>query len=101
MRSSAIAAPGFVLSQAVNAVKHVPASGEFDRIGDQVARNQRGLHALGAHGDAVGNGDGVELHRRTTGSANAFLNRPGEFTQTQVARHCFDPGVGNADNGFR
>ena len=32
----------------------VAAHGELDRVGDPIARGQRGLHALVAQGDAVG-----------------------------------------------
>ena len=40
------------------------AHGELDAIGDDLARRQRGLHALMPHGDAVGDGDGAEFARR-------------------------------------
>ncbi len=36
---------------------------ELDRIGNQVAAGQRGLHALVPHGDAVGHRDGGEFAR--------------------------------------
>ena len=37
---------------------------ELDRVGDDLAADQRGLHPGMAHGDAVGHGDGGELARR-------------------------------------
>jgi hypothetical protein len=50
------------------------AHGELDRIGDDLARHQRRLHALVAHGDAVGDGDGAEFARRAAGrAATPFL----------------------------
>jgi hypothetical protein len=66
MRAAAIAAAGMVLSQPHSitiAVEAVAVHREFDRIGDPVARHQRGAHAGRAHRDAVGDGDGVEFDR--------------------------------------
>ena len=40
--------------QADQPVEEVPARDELDRVGDHLARDERGLHALGAHADAVG-----------------------------------------------
>src|SRR5690606_41809570 len=60
-----------------DAVEHVAAGDELDGVGDHVAANQRCLHAFGAHGDAVGDGDGVELHGSTAGGADAFLDLHG------------------------
>ena len=45
------------------------AHGELDGIGDDLARGQRGLHALMPHGDAVGDGDGAEFARRASAAA--------------------------------
>src|SRR5262249_56190829 len=45
----------------------VPAHGQLDGIGDDLARGERGLHALVAHGDAVGDGDGAKLARPAAG----------------------------------
>src|SRR5207247_5083073 len=42
-------------------VEEMPARDELDGIRDDLARDERGLHALGAHRDAVAHGDGVEL----------------------------------------
>ena len=44
-------------------VHAVPADDELDGVGDDVAAGQRGLHAFGAHGLAVGDEESVELHR--------------------------------------
>ena len=49
----------------------VAAHGELDRIGDHLAADQGRLHALVAHGDAVGHGDGGELARRAAGLGDA------------------------------
>ena len=59
--------------QGDDAVEHVAARDELDRIGDDFAADQRRLHAFGAHGDAVADGDGVELHGRAAGGADAAL----------------------------
>ena len=52
------------------------AHGELDGIGDDLARGQRGLHALMPHGDAVGDGDGAEFARRAVGRRRRPASRP-------------------------
>ena len=59
---------------------------------------ERGLHPLGAHRDAVGDRDGVELHRRAAGGADAVLHLLGEAPQVEVAGHRLGPGVRDADD---
>src|SRR5438132_12076125 len=78
-------------------VEQLSAADQFNRIGDQLAAYQRSPHAFGAHGFAVGDGDGVEFHGSAAGGANAFFHFGGEPSQMKVARHGFDPGVGHAD----
>ncbi len=87
-------------ADADEAVEEIAAGNEFDGVGDHFARDQRGLHALRAHRDAVGDGDGVELHRRAAGLANAFLQGLGDFAQMHVAGADLGPGVGDADDGL-
>ncbi len=67
--------------------------GQLDRVGDHLARNQRGAHAGRAHGDAVGDRDGVELDRRAAASANAFGRGRGQVAQVEVAGRDVRPGV--------
>ena len=52
------------------------AHGELDGIGDDLARRQRGLHALMPHGDAVGDGDGAEFARRAVAPPPRPASRP-------------------------
>jgi hypothetical protein len=81
-------------------VEHLPATNQFDGVGDQFAADQRGPHAFRAHGFAVTDGDGVELHRGAASGADAFFHLGGQAPQVKVAGHGFDPGVGHADDGF-
>jgi hypothetical protein len=67
-------------------VQAVAVDGQLDRIGDDLAADQRGAHARGAHGDAVSHRDGVELDRRTAGGAHAGCGVFGQFAQVEVAR---------------
>jgi hypothetical protein len=83
-----------------DAVEEVAAGDEFDRVGDDFAGDERGFHAFGAHGDAIGDGDGVELHRRAAGVADALLDGGGDVAQVKITRPDFRPGVGDADDGF-
>jgi hypothetical protein len=47
--------------------------GQFDRIGDHLTADQRGLHPLMAHRDTVGDGDGVEPARHPAALDHARL----------------------------
>ncbi len=76
------------------------ADGELDGIGDHLAGRQRGLHALMAHGDAVGDGDGAELARRAAGGGHALLHGLGLAHQRDVARRGLVPAGGDADEGL-
>jgi hypothetical protein len=53
---------------------------------------------LRAHGDAVVDRDGVELHGRAAGLANALLDGLGDLAQMEVAGADLGPGVGDADD---
>src|SRR3712207_8288489 len=48
-----------------DAVEHVAAADEFDGIRDQVSADEGRLHALGPHGHAVADCDGVEDRKST------------------------------------
>jgi hypothetical protein len=92
---------GFVAgNQRHNAIEHVAAGDEFDGIGNDLAAYQRGLHSFRAHGDAIADGDGVELHRRAAGFANAARDVHRQFAQMEVAGHGADPRIGDSDNGL-
>ena len=82
------------------AVEGVGAGDEFDGVGDDFAGDERGLHALGAHGDAVVDGDGVELHGGAAGFADALLDGFGDLAEMEVAGADLGPGVGDADDGL-
>ena len=82
------------------AVEAVAAGDEFDAVGDDFAADERGLHALRAHGDAVVDGDGVELHGHAAGLADALLDGFGDLAEMEVAGADLGPGVGDADEGL-
>ena len=58
----------------------------LDRVGDDLATDQRGAHALVTHADPVADGDGAELHREPAGCAHAGLGVLGQLAQCHVAR---------------
>src|SRR5262249_4526943 len=78
-------------------VEELATTDELDGIRDDLAADQRGAHALGAHGLAVGDGDGIELHGSAARGANALFHLSREAAQVKVAGHGFNPGVGHAD----
>ncbi len=83
--------------QADDAVEQVAAHDELDRVGDDLAADQRGLHALGAHRHAVADRHGVELHGRAAGRTDAVLDVFRQPALVVVARHGLDPGRADAD----
>ena len=77
-------------------VEQVPARDQFNRVRDDLAADQGGLHALRAHRDAVGDGDRVVLDGRAPAGANAGFDLLGQSSQVVIAGHHLDPGVGDA-----
>ena len=72
----------------------------FHAVGNHLARNQRVLHAFGAHGHAVRNGGGAEYLGVATGGFDALNGGIGQFLQTAVARGDGAVTVGHAHHGF-
>jgi hypothetical protein len=71
----------------------VRADHELDRVGDHLAGDERGLHALVAHGDAVAHRDGDELPRGTACLVDARLHRLGLRVEGEVAGGRFVPAA--------
>ena len=81
-----------------HAVAQRAAHRELDRIGDHLARDERGPHPLGPHADAVGDDDGVELDRASRPRARIpSFTWAAELPQVHVARRGVGPGVGHRD----
>ena len=66
-------------------------------IGDEVARDERILHADVPHCDAVAHGDGGEEHRRAAGRAHTGLDRFRDFVKVHVAGDDLVEGGHHAD----
>jgi hypothetical protein len=81
-------------------VEKVAAGDQFDRVGDDLPAHQRGFHALGAHRDAVGDRDGVELEGGRAGGPDAVLDALGQAAQVKVAGRELGPGVRDTDERF-
>ena len=82
------------------AIEELAAHDGFDGIGDDFAGDEGVFHALRAHGDAVGDGDGVKDERLATGLGAAFRGGDGELVDVDVAGRDLAPGGGDADLGF-
>jgi hypothetical protein len=96
-------AAGHVLVTAADgheAVEHLAAHHGLDRVGDNLARDERIFHSLGAHGNAIGNGDGVEDESLAAGFGHAFRRRFRELVDVDVAGGDLTPGGGDADLRF-
>ena len=76
------------------------AHGQFDRVGDRIARSEAGAHPFMAHGDAIGHGDGREFTRRAAAVLDADLDGLRLTVERDVARCRFVPAGGNADEGL-
>ena len=70
----------------------------FDAVGDELARRQRIEHAVMAHGDAVVDGDGVELLGDAAGRLDLARDQLAEVLQVHVARHELGEGVDHRDD---
>ena len=80
---------------------HALAEGDqLDGVGDDLAADEGGLHALGAHGYAVADGDGAELEGHAVGGADALLGAVGEAAQVDVAGGDVAGQVGDSDEGL-
>src|SRR5207302_4630352 len=82
-------------------VQQVTARDQLDRVGAPGAADQRGLPALGAHRDAVGDRDRVEFDRRAAAGADALGDLLGELAVVGVAWRQLDPAVRDADERAR
>src|SRR2546427_5410677 len=78
-------------------IEEVAPGDQLDRVRDDFAADERSAHAFRTHGDAVGDGDGVELERSATRGANAFLHMQRQFAEVIIAGADFNPGVRHAD----
>ncbi len=92
---------GFVAcDESHDAVEHVAARDEFDGIGNHFAADEGSFHAFGAHGDAIADGDRVELHGGAARGTDAGLDVNREVAQFVIAVHRLGPGIGDADDGL-
>ena len=76
------------------------AAGGLDRIGDDLAGNQRVFHPLGAHRDAVAHGDRSEELWHPAGITDRCFGSTREGIKTGIARRDGAVRAGDADDGF-
>ena len=72
-------------------VEEMAADNQLDRVGDHLAADKRGLHALGSHRHAVRHRDRVELHGRSASGPDAGLHLLGQAAPRPG--HAFDLGL--------
>src|SRR5690606_25286681 len=72
----------------------------FNAVGDDLARNERVLHAFGAHRHAVGYGGRAEHLRIATGLRDRLNRGIGQLLQATVAGCDGTVTVGNAHHGL-
>ena len=84
--------------QADEAVEVVGVHHQLDRVGDHLARDQRGAHPRRRLRLVVRDGNRVEAERDAAGRGHAVADAVGEPAQAEVARHRPRPGRGDADD---
>ena len=97
----AISAARHVLVAAADrheAIHSLAADDRFNGVGNDFAGNQRVFHPLGAHRDAVGNGDGIEDDRFAACGVGAGFGLARQFVDVHVARRNHAPGRSDADH---
>ena len=102
-RPSAMMAAGMFLSQPAMQTrpsKELPRATSSMESAMTSREMSEAFMPCGAHGDAVGDGDGVELHGRAAGFADALLDGLGDLAEMEVAGADLGPGVGDADDGL-
>ena len=82
------------------AIKTLSADNGFNGVGDDFPRDQRIAHARCAHGNAVGDGNGVEQHRFGTGFVRAHGGGVGQLVDVHVAGGHHAPGGRNTNLWF-
>ena len=82
-------------------VERVTAHGELGGVGNHLTAHQRGAHSARAHGDAVGNDDGVELDRRSSRRFDALRGMLSEVAQMHVAGSDRREAVHHGDQRLR
>src|SRR5699024_1331569 len=70
----------------------------LDGVGDDLAGRQRVQHAVVAHGDAVVDGDGVELARDAAGGRDGLRDDVADVLEVHVARHELGVRVRDGDD---
>ena len=75
------------------------AGDQLDGICNHLPTDEGRFHAFRAHGNAVGYSDGIVLNRGAAGRSDPGLHPFGQAAKVIVARHDFDPGIGDADQG--
>ncbi len=80
-------------------VEGVSLGHDLHRVGDDLAADQRVVHALVVHGQAVADADDVELKRQAAALVDPVLDLLGDAAQVHVPRHQLVEGIGDADEG--
>ena len=102
-RAAAMMVPGIFLSQPGSETLpsyHCGAHDGLNGVSNQVSRKQRSFHALGAHGDAIGDADGVEDQADQPGVGRTDLDLLGQLIEVHVTGVAFPAHAGNADLWF-
>ena len=77
----------------------MPQHDKLDGVRDDFPRHEGGPHPFRAHGDPVGDGDGVELEGGTARGPNSLLHARAELPQVDVAGRDVTPRIGDPDEG--
>ena len=78
-------------------VEALAAHNRLDRVGNDLARDERVFHSLGAHRNAIRDGDGIENRGLAARLVDAERGLAGELVDVHVAWRDHAPGGSDAD----
>ena len=78
-------------------IERMALNSAFKAVGNSLARNQRVMHAVVVHGNAVANANGGNLERRATGLINAGLYGFADLIEVGMPGNDVVAGIENRD----
>ena len=88
------------VGNAYGSVKLVALNSAFEAVGNGFAGNERVMHAIMVHGNAVAHADGGNLERNAAGHINASLHGFADFIEVIVTRNNVVAGIEHRDEGL-
>ena len=88
------------IGNAYGSIELMALNSAFEAVGDSFAGNERVMHAIVVHGNAVAHADGGNFERNATGHINAGLHSFANFIEVIVTRNNVVAGIEHRDEGL-